>query len=102
VYAEGTGNGHLPSPGHIISIPYQYQLSVVDDRGISGSTGDFAQLTTGPGMDDIIIYQRAQRYKFMVMKDEDISLQRSWYESIYGVSKENIDNSAAADKICFG
>jgi uncharacterized protein len=126
-----------------------------DDRGIGGSTGDFAQSTTGDfagdalagveflknrpeinkrhigllghseggviaplaatqspdvsfivmiagpglGMDDIIIYQRSQRYKLMGMKDEDIALQRSWYKSIYGVSKENIDNSAAADKI---
>ena len=57
----------------------------------------FIVMTAGPGQvfDDIVIFQLIEAG----MSEEDIALLRSWYKSIYGVSKQDLDYDAAAKEI---
>ncbi|MBA7680267.1 Esterase EstD [subsurface metagenome] len=85
------------SPKHIGLVGHSEGGTMAPIAAAKSSAVAFIVMWAGPGQgfDDIIIFQHIEAG----MSEEDIALQRSWYKSIYGVSKQDLDYDAAAKEI---
>ncbi len=53
----------------------------------------------GIGFDEAVIFQVLEQLKLEGVSQEDIELQRSWRQKIYGLFKQNLDSAAIANKM---
>lgn len=53
----------------------------------------------GIGFDESVIFQVLEQLKLEGVSQEDIELQRSWRQKIYGLFKQNLDSATVANKM---